>query len=520
MKIDNRYNYNLGLRFEEIVRKYGSRNALVYPSKKVVTYSELDQLANQIGCILRQRGVNSNATLLLSGDKSPEMFATILASLKHGITYCVYDPEGPAKRLERIINVCQPQLIITSDDDTYPVEKDLDLIDFIAYSEVVKQASSQVPIPPMETADVVGNQLAYIMFTSGSSGTPKGAMMTHANVLSLIDWSLSTFCFGPGEVLTNVNPSYFDNFVFDFYSALFSGASLVPFKREHVINPKILLDSIDALGCTSWFSVPTMLIYLQNMRALESSRMSKIRRIIFGGEGYPKAKLAELFKLFGTRIEFINVYGPTECTCICSSYQVTKSDFDSLEGFLPLGELIRNYGYYIMDADLRSVEVDNSGELCLWGPAVGQGYYNDHERTIKAFVQDPNSNVYTRMIYRTGDIVKYNSNDKKIYILGRKDNQIKHMGYRIELEEIENGIMKLAYIDQAFCAHKTIGGLSRLIAVIATKEEIQSVQIIQDLKQHLPQYMIPGQFHVLDSLPTNPNGKVDRVKLNAKYTGE
>ena len=210
MKLDKNYYYNLGLRFKKIVSKYGSKNALVYPSKRVITYYELDKLSNQIGCILKQRCVNSNNTILLSGDKSLEMFATILASLKYGIAYCIYDPEGPAIRLKKIIKVCQPILIITSDEDKDPIKKHMDSIEIINYSEIEEQAPLQNATQPNETITVEGNQLAYIMFTSGSSGTPKGAMITHANVLSLIDWSICTFDFGPGEILTNVNPSYFD----------------------------------------------------------------------------------------------------------------------------------------------------------------------------------------------------------------------------------------------------------------------------------------------------------------------
>lgn len=520
MNIDYSYNYNLGLRFEATVKSHGSKNALVYPDQTEITYAELDKFANQMCMALRQRGVNSSDVLLLSGDKSPAMFATLLASLKLGITYCIYDPNGPAKRLQKIINVCQPKLIIFSDHDTDSVEQYVDSIDIASYADVVNQAELHIEPPQPKTHKVAGDQLAYIMYTSGSSGTPKGAMMTHGNVLTLIDWSISTFDFKPGEILTNINPSYFDNFVFDLYSSLFSGAALVPFTREYVTNPKILIDSIEKLGCTSWFSVPTMLIYLQTMRALKSSNLSKIRRIIFGGEGYPRVKLAELFKLYNNRVKFYNVYGPTECTCICSCYHVNQSDFETLDGFLPLGTLIPNYEYYIMDNQLLEVEDGESGELCLLGPAVGQGYYNDPERTKISFMEETNRNIHKRMMYCTGDIVQYNTHDKKLYILGRKDNQIKHMGYRIELEEVENSIMKLEYINQAFCAHTTVRGLSKLTAVIATKEEVNPTQIIQDLKQYLPQYMIPGQFHILDNLPTNQNGKVDRVKLKTEYLRE
>ena len=511
------YSYNLGLRFEVIASQYAELDALVYPDGKSVTYGELDGFSNQLGRVLCQHGLTNGDILLLSGDKSPTMFATILAALKCGFTYCIYDSEGPASRLKRIISVCHPKIIISSPQDIESRQEDQESIAVLSYDELSKSAVSQKSNPQMETASVVGNQLAYIMFTSGSTGIPKGAMMTHTNVLTLIDWSLKTFNFRPGEILTNVNPSYFDNFVFDFYSALFTGAALAPFTRDQIVNPKVLVETIDLLGCTTWFSVPSMLLFLQNMRALTPDNMSSIRRIIFGGEGYPKVKLVELFEFYKNRIQFFNVYGPTECTCICSCYEVTERDFDSLDGFLPLGSMIPNFGYHIMDERLGKVQLGERGELCLWGPAVGRGYCNDRKRSEGAFVLDPTISNYNRVMYRTGDIVYQDTSDNKIYILGRYDNQIKHMGHRIELEEVENGLMELPYISQACCVHGNINGLSKLIGVVEKKEEITPLQIAEDLKSYLPKYMIPGQFYILNSLPKNANGKIDRMKLKSLY---
>jgi D-alanine--poly(phosphoribitol) ligase subunit 1 len=280
------------------------------------------------------------------------------------------------------------------------------------------------------------------MFTSGSTGFPKGAVMTHANVANLIDWSRETFSITTDDVLTNVNPLYFDNSVFDFYSALFNGATLTPFSKEETSDPKLLVEKVDAATCTLWFSVPSLLMFLQTMRATDGKHLRSIRRFVFGGEGYPKAKLKSLFDTYANTSEFFNVYGPTECTCICSSYRVTQSDFDDLQGLPPLGHIAANFDYLIVD-----------GELCLLGPNVGLGYYNDPERTAQSFVQNPMNDKFIDIMYRTGDLVRLNPADGKLYIEGRKDNQIKHMGYRIELEEIEAALHCLDYVSEAAVLH-------------------------------------------------------------------
>jgi len=513
--LKNKNNHNLGLLFENIVDKYGKLNAIVFNKEYVVTYNELDGLSNQIANALHKNKLSSDDVILISGDKSLDMFATIIAALKAGITYCVYDPSGPLDRLKRITNVCNPQLIINSSKDEFILNSGL--VDFVVleYKEIKKQALLLSPNRNAKVSNTLGNQLAYIMFTSGSTGTPKGAMISHDNVATLLDWSLDNFTFGPGELLANVSPSYFDNFVFDFYSSLFSGASIVPFNSQDIADPYTLLQSIDDLGCTSWFSVPTMLIYLQNMRLLTQSSLKKIRRIIFGGEGYPKSKLVDVFNMFNERIDFYNVYGPTECTCICSCYKVSQDDFEILDGFLPLGRMIPNFKYYILDNNLQPSSVGGNGELCLYGPAIGQGYCNDLNRTEVVFVKDPFCSRYSRIIYRTGDIVNYNTEDDKLYILGRLDNQVKHMGYRIELEEIEICVTQLKYVNQACCVYNVINNLSVLTLFVSTNQKELKV-IRDDIKNLIPKYMIPSKIHTIDKLPLNSNGKVDRKALSLK----
>jgi len=510
------YDYNLAIRFEGVVSEHGDRTAIWFSKDEQVSYAELNGVANRTARFLSARGVKKEDVVAISGNKSVLTFASMIASLKLGCPYVVLDPDSPAQRSRKILSTCRPAVLLAEADlinrlAEVTSELAIEVIDKSSLDRIV-DADNLV-----DTRRVTGSNPAYIMFTSGSTGFPKGAVMTHANVLNLIEWSKETFSITFDDVLTNVNPLYFDNSVFDFYSALFTGARLAPFSKEETSDPKLLVDKIDESACTLWFSVPSLLMFLQTMRATDGKHLRSIRRFIFGGEGYPKAKLKSLYDTYAATSEFFNVYGPTECTCICSSYRVTKDDFNDLQGLPPLGYLASNFDYLIIDDDGRPVSAGQTGELCLLGPNVGRGYYNDPERTAQSFVQNPRHDKFSSVMYRTGDLVRLNPADGKLYIEGRKDNQIKHMGYRIELEEIEAALHCLDYVSEAAVLHSNAGGLSRIVAVVAATHDFDNEKIRGDLKQIVPTYMVPSVFHREKMLPKNPNGKVDRRQLVEKY---
>lgn len=499
------YEYNLAIRFATVVSQHGDRTAIWFSKDEHVSYAELNNLANRTARFLSQRGIKKTDVVSISGQKSVLTFASMIACLKLGCPYVILDPDSPVERLRKILSTCRPSLLFAEPDlidrlAEVAVDLAIELVDKNSLTEAGNSDNL------IETSSVTGSNAAYIMFTSGSTGFPKGAVMTHANVLNLIAWSQKTFSITIDDTLTNVNPLYFDNSVFDFYAALFTGARLLPVSKEETSDPKLLVEKIDEGAATLWFSVPSLLIFLQTMRATDGKHLRSIRRFIFGGEGYPKAKLKQLFDTYAPATEFFNVYGPTECTCICSSYRLTDEDFSDLQGLPPLGHIAPNFDYLIID-----------GELCLLGPNVGRGYYNDPERTAESFVQNPTHDKFIDIMYRTGDLVRLNAADGKLYIEGRKDNQIKHMGYRIELEEIEAALHCLDYVDEAAVLHSNDGGLSRIVAVVATTQDFDHEQIRRDLKQIVPAYMVPSVFHREKMLPKNPNGKVDRRQLKEKY---
>ena len=508
------YHYNLGLQFYAVASTFANQTALRFPDGKEVTYAELNQLSNQIARYLLQNGIKKGEVLAIFNDKSTYGYALILACLKTGIIYTNLDYTSPWTRLDKIITTCQPTCICYDDaglqfeeeiERNHPKCKRLN----IRAEKTTKELASLSTSNLAETNDVHGAHPAYLMFTSGSTGFPKGAVMSHSNVLYFIEWGRQTFDVTEHDVFTNVNPIYFDNSVFDFYTSTFNGAALVPINHSIAKDAQSLVKAINDSRCTIWFSVPSLLVYLLTNRALSPNDFQSIRRISFGGEGFPKNKLKQLFDLFGHRITLFNVYGPTECTCICSSYIITAKDFENMNELAPLGFMAPNFGYEILPL---SPENPNLGELGLTGPCVGLGYYNDEERTKNSFVQNPYVAFHQRM-YKTGDLVERAPNGY-LHFKGRVDNQIKHMGYRIELEEVEAAFSSLPFINEVGVIYQRLSPeLGFIKAFVSINKSIETAEIMQEIKQILPVYMLPKNITVMEVLPKNSNGKIDRNKL-------
>ena len=275
---------NLGLAFQQVVPQHQRRTALSYPASAVaVTYGELDKMSNRIASVLHGHGLRQGQVVAMFHDKSPAAYATMLACLRLGIIYTNLDPDSPWERVRKILANCTPSAIINA-FETLPFASELSTGGFsqVINLREINDNTATAPLPPITT--VVGNAPAYIMFTSGSTGTPKGAVMSHANLLWFVGWAQDRFGITPNDVLTNVNPIYFDNSVFDFYTAIFSGATLAPFTPEQVRDPRQLVHAIAEAKCTIWFSVPSLLVYLLTTRALTASHWPSIRKFIFGGE--------------------------------------------------------------------------------------------------------------------------------------------------------------------------------------------------------------------------------------------
>lgn len=509
-----RYNYNLGLCFYGISSSFPDNVALSYPDSSNFRYNELNSLSNQIARFFAGKGIQKNQVIALLNNKSVTACASMIACLKSGIIYTNLDFSSPWERISKILSTCLPVIILDDGTQSELIEHirkhtSLEVLNIRSaqFSEMIVSLDTS---NLKETENITGNDPAYIMFTSGSTGFPKGAVMSHSNVINFIQWGQTTFSITSSDVFTNANPIYFDNSVFDFYTSLFSGAALVPISTEVAKDPKALVKTVNELNCTVWFSVPSLLVYLLTTKVLTDNDFKSVKRIIFGGEGFPKTKLKQLFDLYSNRMALFNVYGPTECTCICSSYLVSERDFEKMNELTTLGYLAPNFSYVLLPLD----EFDpNTGELCLIGPNVGLGYYNDPERSAAAFIQNSDKKYAERM-YKTGDVVQKDTNGH-LHFKGRVDNQIKHMGYRIELEEIEAAFNSIPYVNEVGVVYERINaelGQIKAFVSISVKDKV-SADLMKEVKKILPPYMIPRSIEILVVLPKNQNGKVDRKQL-------
>jgi D-alanine--poly(phosphoribitol) ligase subunit 1 len=504
------YKYNLGLSFYSVAAEVPDKIAICFTRDGGITFRELNRMSNRIARYLLNRNINKNNVIGIFNTKTRESFALMLACLKIGALYVNLDNTSPYERLRKIIERCNPVLLAYDEKSFLAsiMKFKIPILDLSGSfcSELMTFSDSNLTI----TDSVCGDNAAYIMFTSGSTGFPKGAVMTHHNLINFIKWAKITYQINQTDILTNVNPMFFDNSVFDFYASIFNGAAMAPVDSETVKNGQKLVAYIDYIRATIWFSVPSLLIFLISMKTLTKDVFKSLRVITFGGEGFPKPKLKYLFDLYSTRIRIVNVYGPTECTCICSAYDISEADFKDMINLAPLGFLAPNFDFLILDENNKE---SGTGELVLGGPQVGLGYYNDPDRTRNSFVQHPLIKGFEKICYKTGDIVK-KDNKGIIHIIGRADNQIKHMGYRIELEEIEAGFNTLEYINETGAVYERWeDGLGQIKAYVTLNYLISKEKIKEDIRKILPPYMIPRIITIMDTIPKNQNGKIDRVAL-------
>lgn len=496
--------------FEDIACKFADHAALyISDTKKTYSYNELKRAAEHCALWLHHKNIQHGEVVAMFNNKSFNAFAMMLACLKLGIVYTNIDPDSPQERLNHILETCKPKLIVSD----YNKDELCVVIDkpFYLMSEV---SSSIIPSGVIYldcTPDY--NSTAYIMFTSGSTGKPKGVTIQHKSVINFIAWIRQRYRPCHQDIISNINPIYFDNSVFDFYASLFCGATLAPIKTAVITQPKQLKLQLERAKCTIFFAVPSVFVYLQTLKLFNSDAFNAIRIFTFGGEAYPKSQLKRLFDKFNNQARFINVYGPTEGTCICSSYEVSGKDFDDLNTILPLGKINSDFDFLILDEDCKPVNQGCEGELCLFGENISSGYYQMPELTNRAFVQYEKDGIRQTM-YRTGDLVRQDQFGC-FYFCGRKDFQIKHMGYRVEIEEIEHvlnaceGVLQVAII-----YNKSANSGGNIIAYLKISEQLKHSELEDYASRTLPLYMQPSKYIFVDELAKNANGKIDRSKLD------
>lgn len=486
----------------ETARKYPDKVALV-DQKHQITFGELDREAKKVAAaILRACGAIKNRPIVVYMEKSVDCIVSFLGAVYSGNFYSPIDIKMPQERIKRILDVLEPEFVIFG-------AKKLEVFDPPDRQLPLEQILTDTTLPEGINSfrQVLDTDPVYVLFTSGSTGQPKGVVISHRGVIDYAEWLKDTFHFSSETIFGNQAPFYFDNSILDIYSTLKNGAKMVIIPERLFLFPGSLVEYLNTQKINTLFWVPSALIGVANSGVLETTDIPSLQKVLFCGEVMPNKQLNVWRKRYPD-ILYANLYGPTEITDVCTYYIVDRQFTDSDP--LPIGIPCRNTEILVLNEADQAVQVNETGELCVRGSCLSSGYYNNKEKSDAVFVQNPLNSMYRDIIYRTGDLVKYNEFGEIIY-LGRKDFQIKYQGYRIELGEIETAAYGISQMKQCCAVYDTDNQRILLHCVLGTP--VSERKIFSFLKEKIPGYMLPKRIVIRDALPLNANGKIDRLAL-------
>ena len=496
--------------FEAAAHRRNAEPALDFGAV-VVSFRDLREASLRAAAFLRRCGVGAGDVVALQLAKRPLTYALMLGCLNVGAIYAPLDPNNPAARTAAMLARLRPKALICSGAGINPFGET------IGFAPGLETTADLAGWPAAETADPApstsATQPVYVMFTSGSTGEPKGAVIPKAGILCLMRWAQSLIGRSEEQRFTAINPLHFDNSVFDFYCGLVSGATLVAIETSELPNPADWGRRISDGRATVLFAVPTLLMLLDTLGALEPLLLPHIETFVFGGEGYPIERLRALQRKFGRQAKLVNVYGPTETSCICTSMEITDAVLaETVNGLVSLGWLHAGFSRAVLDEEGHPVKLGETGELWIGGGNVGLGYYGNPEETGRRFRQDPGQADYRAICYRSGDLVRETS-DGRLWFQGRRDNQIKIAGHRVELEEIDLAVEAFPGMIRAQTVLIDAQTAPQLVTAFVACAPIAVNDIAAALRDRLPAYMRPARLLQLDKLPTNANGKIDRLAV-------
>jgi amino acid adenylation domain-containing protein len=512
--------------FEEQARKTPDRIAVACGDRRL-TYRELNERANRLARILAREGVGPEKVVALLSERRIELLVAILGVFKAGGAYLPLDPHHPPARIRQLVEQSRPALILASDALAADLERTISTFDPEARPRTLglnpgsDQEVGAENLPPLAGP----NNLAYVIYTSGSTGAPKGAMVEQVGMINHLYAKLAELRLGENDVVAQTASQCFDISVWQFLAALLVGGRVQIFDDDLTHDPSALLRQIERESVTVVEVVPSLLrAMLEGATVGEAAvhGLAALRCMMVTGEALPP-ELASWWLRIYPRVPMLNAYGPTECSDDVTHKVITTPPAEGAPR-VPIGKPISNMRMYTLDEVGSPAPIGVAGELHVGGIGVGRGYLDDPSRTAQSFVPDPFSGRPGERLYKTGDSVRYRS-DGDLEFLGRIDEQVKIRGFRIELGEIEAALAQHPNVKQAVVIAREDGlGDKRLLAYVVPAEpggEAQSAghavsvpQLQNYLREKLPEYMTPGTFVLLDSLPQTRNGKIDRRALS------
>jgi len=498
-----------------LIHQLIEKNALSHPTKiavayqdKNLSYEELNQKSNYLANLLITEGIKPETIVGVSFERSPEMVIAILGVLKSGGAYLPIDPSYPQDRINYMLSDSNISFLLTQKTLLKKFQK-------IKLKKICLDSTqiNQTPINPQTTVNK--DNLAYVLYTSGSTGNPKGVMVCHSNLINTYESWEKVYQLKDTDCHLQMANFSFDVFTGDLARALCSGGKLILCPKRTLLNPKKLYELItkEKINCAEF--VPTILRKLYDYLNLNNHSLAFMRLLICGSDNWSINEYRKLQKLCGKKTRVINSYGLTETTIDSTYFEdpLPSIKYFSTDRSVPIGKPFPNTEIFILDDNLNTMPNDIIGEICIAGHGLARGYLNNPQLTAQKFIFHPS---LKKRLYKTGDLGRRLS-DGNIEFLGRLDNQIKLRGMRVELNDVENILNSHPSIKEsltAVCENQVNN--KKLIAYFVPKQgaELNTLELRKFLQTKLPNYMIPSIFIKLDSLPITPSGKLDRKALN------
>jgi amino acid adenylation domain-containing protein len=494
-----------------------------------LNYLELDRQSSQLARLLKERGCRGGDRVALLLPKAPAAIVAMLGALKADAIYVPLDLQSPAARLRRVVESCECRWVLSDGPATplldemfgapFPFAVSVGWMSDVAgqgahfRSEFSAEDFSSFPGEPPDYRSRPEDP-AHILFTSGSTGSPKGVVIPHANVNHFVDWARSYFGIGPDDRNSGHSPMHFDLSTFDVYGTFAAGAELHMIPPDLNVVPQRLADIIRGAGLTQWFSVPSILSYMAKFDVVKFDDFPSLKRLLWCGEVFPTSALVYWMKRL-PHVSFTNLYGPTEATIASSYYTVPRCPEDE-QAPIPIGSPCAGEELLVLDGELEPTPPGEVGDLYIRGVGLSPGYWRDDAKTRAVFLPNPRGGDPEDRIYKTGDLAR-RGNDGLVYFIGRKDSQIKSRGYRIELGEIEAALHTLDGLEECAVVAIPSSGFegSRICCAYVPMRgsEVDPISIKRELAKRIPGYMLPFGWKALERLPKNANGKIDRPKL-------
>tara|TARA_A100001015_G_scaffold286508_1_gene355280 strand:+ start:279 stop:1814 length:1536 start_codon:yes stop_codon:yes gene_type:complete len=495
--------------FEQTAKKNKDKTAIIENNQRF-SFSQLETDCNTVACKIVEKSCEVNIVIGVLLKKSYPLVVANLAITASGCAYMNLDYKSPPERLRSIVENVNPSIIITDEEGAKSLGNIFNnniVPEIILYDDNEHSSKDIITIDDLRKRreKIIDTDPYCLINTSGSTGTPKSVILNHKSFVDFLNWSVLEFDFSGSEIMGSLSPSIFDIYSFELCLLSFQASTICLIDDKLSPFPAKILEIIEKHKVNFIFWVPTIMVNIVNLGLLDKFSLENLKTVWFAGEVFPTAYFNKWFdKLPNT--QFVNLYGPIEITLDCSYYIINDRILDDQP--IPIGRSCKNTNLIVLNDDGTETKEGDIGELCVRGTSLAMGYYNNPEATKKAFITNPLNKKYPEIIYKTGDLVT--RSDGLYYFKGRADTLVKHLGYRIELTEIEHSISSNIEEVRNVCVIYAVEK-KEIIAYCELRSHLTIKDFRISLRDVLPSYMIPSKIVEVEKMSMNTNGKIDRL---------